>query len=89
MLPYKETGGEIYQKLAQDRAFTRSGAHKPFGHSAFPYELAGGPKAWIGGMGMNMVFYRTHDFGGHFAALDAPDVLAKDLRDFFTQHWPR
>lgn len=32
----------------------------------------------------NITQWRTHDVSGHYAAHQAPDVLATDLRDFFT-----
>lgn len=31
----------------------------------------------------NIVQWREHDRGGHFAALEEPELLAQDLRDFF------
>lgn len=37
--------------------------------SAFPYELAAGPKAWLPKLNVNNVFYRRHEYGGHFAGL--------------------
>ncbi len=33
-------------------------------------------------MANNIVFWREHSSGGHFAATEKPDVLVKDLRDF-------
>ncbi|CAM3372956.1 epoxide hydrolase family protein [Stackebrandtia soli] len=33
----------------------------------------------------DIVQWRVHDTGGHYAARQAPDVLATDLRDFFGQ----
>ena len=27
--------------------------------------------------------------GGHFAALERPDVLLKDVEDFLAEFWPR
>ncbi|PWN96918.1 alpha/beta-hydrolase [Tilletiopsis washingtonensis] len=87
-LPYKEMGGLMYQ-LGTDRKLTAPARDKPYGHSGFPYELAGSPKAWIPRCGLNLVFYRTHEKGGHFAALDNPEALADDVRDFFTESFPR
>ena len=31
----------------------------------------------------NVVHWSEFDRGGHFAALEAPDLLAADLREFF------
>jgi hypothetical protein len=30
----------------------------------------------------NIVFWREHDSGGHFAASEKPDLLVEDIRDF-------
>ena len=35
-----------------------------------------------------MVFRRTHEHGGHFAAYEVPEVLAGDLREFFGKGGP-
>lgn len=75
-------------KVTTDKKFTAASAHKPFGHSAFAYEIVGGPKSWIPNTGLlNVAFYRQHKYGGHFAGLDAPDALAADLREFFPANW--
>ncbi|KAL4727120.1 hypothetical protein ACLX1H_006021 [Fusarium chlamydosporum] len=57
---------------------------KPLGYSWFPFELAPIPKAWVEKTG-NLVFHRRHESGGHFAALERPDVLLKDFEDFVKQ----
>jgi pimeloyl-ACP methyl ester carboxylesterase len=33
--------------------------------------------------GNNIVHWSEFDSGGHFAAMDAPDLLIKDVRTFF------
>jgi len=30
----------------------------------------------------NIVFWREHTKGGHFASLETPDALVRDIRDF-------
>ncbi|KAF4335453.1 microsomal epoxide hydrolase [Fusarium beomiforme] len=70
----------------------RIGAHenpdwmikKPLGYSWFPYELAPIPVSWVRTTG-NLVFSRKHERGGHFAALERPDVLLKDFEEFVQQ----
>ncbi|CAH0043758.1 unnamed protein product [Clonostachys solani] len=32
----------------------------------------------------NVVFFRRHDFGGHFPALHAPEAFAEDIRAFYS-----
>lgn len=61
--------------------------HKPLGFSWFPKEIAPVPKAWVETTG-NLVWHRQHDRGGHFAALERPDVLLDDFEDFVAQVWP-
>lgn len=60
---------------------------KPLGYSWFPKELAPIPRAWVATTG-NLVFSRQHEHGGHFAALERPEVLLKDVEDFVAQVWP-
>ncbi|KAF4957867.1 hypothetical protein FSARC_11163 [Fusarium sarcochroum] len=60
--------------------------HKPLGMSWFPQEVAPVPKAWTATTG-DLVFFRQHEHGGHFAALEHPDILLKDLEDFVAQVW--
>ena len=31
----------------------------------------------------NLIFYKRHDVGGHFAAWEQPQLLAEDLRESF------
>ncbi|KAH7379160.1 Alpha/Beta hydrolase protein [Phaeosphaeria sp. MPI-PUGE-AT-0046c] len=59
---------------------------KPFGFSFFPKELAPIPRAWAATTG-KLVFYREHRSGGHFAAMERPLVLLKDLEDFLAEVW--
>ncbi|KAI5478694.1 alpha/beta-Hydrolase [Pseudohyphozyma bogoriensis] len=61
---------------------------KPFGFVSFPKELSVTPKAWADTTG-DIVFFREHDKGGHFAALEQPEVLLKDIEDFVAQVWDR
>ncbi|KAI9652695.1 MAG: hypothetical protein M1821_007836 [Bathelium mastoideum] len=60
--------------------------NKPLGFSWFPLEIAPVPRAWIASTG-DLVWFRQHAMGGHFAALEHPDVLLKDFEDFIAQVW--
>ena len=55
----------------------------PTGAALFPGELIRAPRAWAERRYPNIVHWREFERGGHFAALEAPDLLAEDLRDFF------
>ncbi|KAL1856705.1 hypothetical protein Plec18170_003676 [Paecilomyces lecythidis] len=58
--------------------------HKPYGHSFFPKELSPLPRSWVETTG-NLVFWGQHSKGGHFAALEQPGALKKDLITFVEQ----
>ena len=60
---------------------------KPLGFSSFPMEIAPTPKSWVETTG-NLVFHREHGKGGHFAALERPADMKKDVVDFVAQVWP-
>ncbi|KAF2173377.1 hypothetical protein M409DRAFT_61817 [Zasmidium cellare ATCC 36951] len=54
---------------------------KPMGFSWFPKEIAPVPRRWVETT-RDAVFYREHESGGHFAALEVPEVLLGDLEEF-------
>ncbi|KAL5044739.1 hypothetical protein BDW71DRAFT_198847 [Aspergillus fruticulosus] len=55
---------------------------KPLGYSLFPYDLALVPKGWMEGLYPNLVFFRAHETGGHFAAMEQPEALLGDVEEF-------
>ncbi|KAF5252796.1 hypothetical protein FANTH_2120 [Fusarium anthophilum] len=57
---------------------------KPLGYSWFPFELAPIPVSWVKTTG-NLVFWRDHERGGHFAAMERPEDLLKDFGEFVEQ----
>lgn len=54
----------------------------PIGLAYFPQEIANMPRAWADGMG-KIVHVSENSKGGHFAALERPDVIADDLKEMF------
>ncbi|GKT58206.1 epoxide hydrolase [Colletotrichum tofieldiae] len=54
----------------------------PLGYSAFHSEISFMPKLWAEKIYPNLKQYRAHDKGGHFAALEQPDLLLQDVEDF-------
>lgn len=54
---------------------------KPMGYSWFPKELAPMPVAWVATTA-NLVWSRRHVSGGHFAAMECPEVLLGDIEAF-------
>jgi microsomal epoxide hydrolase len=59
---------------------------KPMGYSYFPHELAPVPHAWAAKTG-KLVWSREHKTGGHFAALERPEVLLGDVEEFIGVAW--
>ena len=59
---------------------------KPVGYSYFPFELAPIPKAWAERTG-KMVYFKAHEKGGHFAALEQPEVLWADVEAWVKIAW--
>ncbi|KAJ7681842.1 Alpha/Beta hydrolase protein [Mycena polygramma] len=57
---------------------------KPLGYTWFPREIIPVPESWVK-KDANLVFYRQAKAGGHFAALEVPEVLLKDVEDFVAQ----
>jgi microsomal epoxide hydrolase len=54
----------------------------PTGCAIFPSELVKMPESWARGL-YNVTHYRRYDRGGHFAALEEPDLYVADVREFF------
>lgn len=56
----------------------------PVGVAQFPKEIAGlnAPRSWVE-RGCNLVHWTAFDRGGHFAAMEEPELLVQDVRDFF------
>ena len=59
---------------------------KPLGYSHFPKEIFNGIKAVVEKKG-NLVFYKQHERGGHFAALERPKELLEDVEEFVKVAW--
>ncbi|KAF2789207.1 epoxide hydrolase-like protein [Melanomma pulvis-pyrius CBS 109.77] len=59
---------------------------KPLGFSFFPHELFPGIKGAIEKNG-NLVFYKQHEKGGHFAALEQPNELLADVEEYVKVAW--
>jgi microsomal epoxide hydrolase len=60
--------------------------NKPLGFSFFPFELVPGVKS-IMEKKNNLVFYKQHERGGHFAALEQPKVLWEDVEEYVGKAW--
>jgi pimeloyl-ACP methyl ester carboxylesterase len=56
----------------------------PTGVAVFPYEIAP-PIRRFAESSNNIVHWSEFDRGGHFAAMEEPDLLVADVRQFFRQ----
>jgi pimeloyl-ACP methyl ester carboxylesterase len=76
------SGYRIYweNKYAFLRPF---GVKVPVVVSAFPDELYQAPRSWAEKAYPNMIYYKKHDKGGHFAAWEQPELLIEDIREGF------
>lgn len=54
----------------------------PIGVALFPRELPLPPRSWVGRV-FNVQRWTQMPKGGHFAAMEQPDLLAEDIRAFF------
>lgn len=54
----------------------------PVGISVFPVDVVYRPRK-SAEQSANIVFWKDHNHGGHFAWAEVPEVLAADLREFF------
>jgi hypothetical protein len=55
----------------------------PAAVSVFPEEVYQAPRSWSERAYSNLLFYKKHDKGGHFAAWEQPKLLVGDLREGF------
>ena len=54
----------------------------PTGIANFPGEVTRTPRAWVEHR-YNVTHWTNHDRGGHFAAMQVPDLYVDDIREFF------
>ena len=64
--------------------FKSSGKPSPMGFALFPKEINVPPRAWVErSMGGALIHWTEMPRGGHFAALEQPQLLVEDIRVFF------
>ncbi|XP_077024700.1 epoxide hydrolase 1 [Tamandua tetradactyla] len=75
---YKENLGQglNVQKHEQMKVYV------PTGYAAFPHELLHFPEKWIRLKYPKLISYSYMPRGGHFAAFEEPELLARDLHKF-------
>jgi pimeloyl-ACP methyl ester carboxylesterase len=66
---------------------TRDTVPVPVGASIFDHETPRISRRWATDRYPDIRLWRHHDCGGHFAALEFPDLVIPDLRDSFRAMW--
>jgi pimeloyl-ACP methyl ester carboxylesterase len=74
----------LYRESARVPLQIRTGERitPPMGFARFPKELVQPPREWLERF-FNLVHWTEMPRGGHFAAMEQPELLAADLRKFF------
>jgi pimeloyl-ACP methyl ester carboxylesterase len=73
-----------YESRQQPLSLSRSNrVEPPVAVAVFPKEIAMPPQT-LAARGLNIVRWTVMAKGGHFAAMEQPELLAKDLREFFS-----
>ncbi|KAK4299620.1 hypothetical protein Pmani_028121 [Petrolisthes manimaculis] len=75
---------ENVNKNLENRPTNQIGVRVPSGLSMFIKDIALLPESIVKHKYLDIVTYRFHDIGGHFAAMECPDLLAADLHEFST-----
>ncbi|MEE2679026.1 MAG: epoxide hydrolase, partial [Myxococcota bacterium] len=78
------SAGRIYRESRAfgDPALLGKRLETPVGFAAFPKEVILSPRSWLEAV-YNLVQYTEMPRGGHFAALEQPELLVEDIRAFF------
>lgn len=66
---------------------TQDAVRVPVGASIFDHETPRISRRWAANRYPDIRMWRHHEHGGHFAALEFPDLLVTDLRDLFRAIW--
>lgn len=74
----------LYKEGRQEPFAPARGEHivPPLGMALFPRELPTPPRSWVERV-FNVQRWTPMPSGGHFAALERPDLLVEDIRAFF------
>jgi pimeloyl-ACP methyl ester carboxylesterase len=78
------SSARLYRETQADQRDLRHYLETPTGLACFPGELVQAPRAWLEAR-VNLVHHEEMPRGGHFAALEQPELLVKDVRAFFRE----
>jgi pimeloyl-ACP methyl ester carboxylesterase len=85
MMYWLNATGASSARMYWESAIAMSGAtvSLPTGVALFPKELFSPPRHWAERVYSDIRRWTEFDRGGHFAALEEPDLLVEDIRAFF------
>jgi pimeloyl-ACP methyl ester carboxylesterase len=83
---FTRTGGSsarlYYESIGSGAVRVPPTSKVPLGVANFPMEIISARRRWVE-RESNLVQWSEFDRGGHFAALEEPDLLVEDVRSFF------
>ncbi len=74
----------LYAETVRAAGSLRTEHRVPVGCALFPGELVRPPRAWVARQ-YDLQRWTEMPRGGHFAAMEAPELLVADVRAFFAQ----
>ncbi|KAI8855337.1 Alpha/Beta hydrolase protein [Chytridium lagenaria] len=83
---FTETIGSSFRLYKEEKNLVdvyKTKVHQPTGVAIFPMEISRPPKEWLS-YNHNLIHYNKMARGGHFAALEEPELLMEDVRKFFS-----
>ncbi|KLO15204.1 alpha/beta-hydrolase [Schizopora paradoxa] len=86
VLIYEQSDKVLFEELMSTPV--KQKVKSKVGYSAYPFEIGRVYKEDIeAACDGPVVYYKEHDAGGHFPALDCPEEFVGDLREFCGKHW--
>jgi pimeloyl-ACP methyl ester carboxylesterase len=76
------SSGRLYRETRVGGMQLQDYLETPVGHACFPREVMASPRRWIEKL-FNVVHWTDMPRGGHFAALEQPELLVEDIRAFY------
>ncbi|WP_041776503.1 epoxide hydrolase family protein [Blastococcus saxobsidens] len=77
------SSARMYWEMAQRPASRTPTVTVPTGVSLFPHEIMQPTEEWARAQYRDLRMWHEHDRGGHFAAMEQPEALVRDIREFF------
>ncbi|SFF74817.1 epoxide hydrolase family protein [Blastococcus tunisiensis] len=77
------SSARMYWEMARSPASRAPVVAVPTGVSLFPHDILQPTEEWARGQYTDLRLWREHERGGHFAAMEQPDLLVGDVREFF------